>query len=73
MTDQELRALVREAIARHLGTDAPAPTAAAASCASHVSHARFELLRVDDGDPAMCIIEPAVRCNHCGFCQSYGH
>lgn len=20
-----------------------------------------------------CLIEPAVRCTHCGYCQSYGH
>lgn len=71
MTDQELRALVRDAIARHLhaGQDAgPADV----PCEAHASHARFRLLRMDDGDTA-CLIEPAVRCNHCGFCQSYGH
>jgi hypothetical protein len=21
----------------------------------------------------MCLIEPAVRCNHCGFCKCHGH
>jgi hypothetical protein len=26
-----------------------------------------------DVDEGACVIEPAVRCNHCGFCQSYGH
>ena len=20
-----------------------------------------------------CLIEPAVMCNHCGYCKSYGH
>jgi hypothetical protein len=20
-----------------------------------------------------CIIEPSVTCNHCGYCQCYGH
>ena len=30
------------------------------------------LARGGDGDGA-CLIEPAVRCNHCGYCQSYGH
>jgi hypothetical protein len=25
-----------------------------------------------DGD-GPCIIEPAVTCNHCGYCKSYGH
>ena len=28
--------------------------------------------RGGDADGA-CLIEPAVRCNHCGYCQSYGH
>jgi hypothetical protein len=39
-------------------------------------HASHILLRVVPGsqiDDGMCVIEPAVRCNHCGFCQSYGH
>jgi hypothetical protein len=72
MTDEELRALVREAVARHLGPGAQAPGPAAPTCASHASHARFQLLRVDDGDTS-CLVEPGVRCNHCGFCQSYGH
>ena len=25
-----------------------------------------------DGD-GPCVIEPAVACNHCGYCKSYGH
>jgi hypothetical protein len=26
------------------------------------------------GDPeGRCLIEPAVACNHCGYCKSYGH
>jgi hypothetical protein len=32
----------------------------------------FPLSRGGDGDGA-CLIEPTVRCNHCGYCQSYGH
>jgi hypothetical protein len=75
MTDDELRALVREAIAKHLGTGAPAPPAAAAPTPgwrAHVSFGKFLLPRGDDeGGP--CLIEPTVSCNHCGFCQSYGH
>ena len=76
MTDDELRALVREAIARHLGGD-PArsgrggrrpPRSGAPIRASANSWCR----RGDDeGGP--CLIEPTVHCNHCGFCQSYGH
>jgi hypothetical protein len=37
----------------------------------HASHGRF-LLRSGDEDGA-CVIEPTVRCNHCGYCLSYGH
>ena len=73
MTDEELRALVRESIARHLGT--PAPTAATVptpAWRAHASFGKFLLPRGDDeGGP--CLIEPTVQCNHCGFCQSYGH
>jgi hypothetical protein len=77
MTDDELRALVREAIARHLGEGAerlstgtaPGP---APAWRSHASFGKFLVPRGDDeGGP--CLIEPSVHCNHCGFCQSYGH
>ena len=77
MTDDELRALVQEAIARHLG-EAPERAAAVGSPApaplwrAHPSFGKFLLPRGDDeGGP--CLIEPTVHCNHCGFCQSYGH
>jgi hypothetical protein len=72
VSDQELRALVRDAIARHSGQPAgpqtvgpPVPFATV-----HASHGRFLLAPSDDGQ---CVIEPAVRCNHCGYCLSYGH
>lgn len=77
MTEQELRALVREAIARHAGT-APGVTdltrgaGVNASFRLHVSHSTFPVGGGSDGDGA-CIIEPAVTCNHCGFCKSLGH
>ena len=71
MTDQELRELVRDAVARHLHLDAAAP-AARASAGGHASHALLPLARGGDSDGA-CLIEPAVRCTHCGYCQSYGH
>ena len=41
--------------------------------ASHPSHIFLKVLPGSDVDDGMCVIEPAVRCNHCGFCQSYGH
>lgn len=85
MTDDEIRALVRGAIARHLtvaGT-APAEPAAPAHAVhgarpvdppawrAHPSFGKFLLPR-ESGEPA-CLIEPALPCMHCGFCQSYGH
>ena len=77
MTEQELRALVREAIARHgqASLAEPRPDASVAPPASfraHLSHAQFILPAGMDTD-GPCLIEPAVACNHCGFCKSYGH
>jgi hypothetical protein len=85
VTDDELRALVRDAIARTaaartvsdtprmvsdtIGTGGPDPEAA---FRANVSFARLPLARGGDGDGA-CLIEPSVRCNHCGYCVSYGH
>ena len=78
MTEQELRALVRDAIARH-GQGAlaePRPDASVGRFApilrAHLSHAQFVLPAGMDTD-GPCLIEPAVACNHCGFCKSYGH
>jgi hypothetical protein len=77
MTDDQLRALVRESVARHLGLQpgAPASSSAPVNLRLHASHYRYESLRQgSDGDaPGPCIIEPAVTCNHCGYCQSHGH
>ena len=76
MNDQELRALVREAVARHLGRGAAASLAAATPLEAHAivgphpSHAMY--LTVVNTDDA-CVIEPSVRCNHCGYCKSHGH
>jgi hypothetical protein len=87
MTDDEIRALVRAAIARHLGggSSFPATTTSVPASSqpsnelrhdppwrSHASFGKFLVSRGDEeGGP--CLIEPAVHCNHCGFCQSYGH
>ncbi|MGH9382703.1 MAG: hypothetical protein ACRD2N_00175 [Vicinamibacterales bacterium] len=83
MSDDDVRALVREAIQRHLGK----PTSLAKSSASFVepssagaaltpqpvllSFSRYKVERI--GDDGMCLIEPAVRCNHCGYCECHGH
>ncbi len=63
--------MVREAIARHGGPERPAHPALD-GVRVHASHGR--LMLVDSGDPdGRCLIEPAVACNHCGYCQSMGH
>jgi hypothetical protein len=71
MNDQELREMIRESIARHTGA-AIGPAAPEPPSSFHPSHLRFQLLRSGDDDGA-CLIEPAVKCNHCGYCLSYGH
>ena len=50
-------------------TGAPSP---ALSWKTHLSHGRFVFLAPNEPD-APCVVEPEVRCHHCGFCQSYGH
>lgn len=69
ISEEELRAMVRTAIARarhEPDSDSPA------LFQSHASHARLGLVAGGDAD-GQCLIEPAVRCNHCGYCQSLGH
>jgi hypothetical protein len=73
MNEEALRALVREAVTRHLGgqTEPPsAPSTVRLTVLNHPSHYRFTNLPESDGP---CIIEPSVACNHCGYCQSHGH
>ena len=102
MTDDELRALVRDAIARHLGpgtqtwghgrgqdtrgqavrADDARPVSASGARSrdsrpdppwrAHPRFGKFLGMRGDEAGGAG-LIEPAVECNHCGFCQSYGH
>ena len=71
MNDPELRAMIRESIARHLGPSDPGPTAGA-PLHLHASHGTLPLARGSDGDGA-CLIEPSVGCSHCGYCVSFGH
>jgi hypothetical protein len=89
MNEQDVRALVREAIERHLGRPHPgvrgegrgaSPTGtrdvsplSLAPYPSHPSHLLLKVVAGSEVDDGMCVIEPRVRCNHCGFCQSYGH
>ena len=81
MTEQELRALVRDAVARHLGQSQPprpvisaavsrVPAPVIASGQSHPSHGIYLTLVNTGGE---CVIEPSVTCNHCNYCKSHGH
>ena len=70
MNEDALRALVRESIARHLGQSSSAdPTVRPLTFAGHASHYRYALPESD----GPCLIEPNVRCNRCGYCESHGH
>ena len=74
MTDEELRAIVRDVLARRAaGGEGPGLAATAAPAARvHPSHALFTVpAGADTG--GQCVIEPAVLCTHCGYCKSYGH
>jgi hypothetical protein len=79
MTEQELRALVRAAIAQHMGGGGSGmhgahqvPGADPSLLRLHSSHSMFVVPDGSEGDGA-CVIEPAVACNHCGYCKSLGH
>jgi len=82
VTEAELRALIRESVARHLGAgeesgDRPSLPPArpalsrrpAAPAGDHPSHAIYITLSAV-GD--QCLIEPGVTCNHCGYCKTHG-
>lgn len=74
MNEQELRALVRGAVSRHMGgSPEQAPlvqTRSATSTGPHPSHGIYlTLINATDA----CIIEPSVPCEHCGYCRSHGH
>ena len=69
VSDDELRQMVRASIARIAGAQ---PVHDTSVPRAHASHVLLPLMRGGDGDGA-CLIEPSVRCNHCGYCLSYGH
>ena len=89
MNEQELRSLVREAVERHLGHFSPVAGSKTQDPASvpqwgqtpaplegartHSSHLVLKVLPGSAIDDGACVIEPAVRCNHCAYCQSLGH
>ena len=77
MNDDELRQLIRAAIQKHAAPQVAAEgrvsTNLATIRASEVglSFGQYHLERAA-GDTS-CLIEPAVQCNHCGFCKCHGH
>jgi hypothetical protein len=73
MTEQELRALVRDAIAKHAAAHAADRLRPTIPARVHPSHALIALPAGADSDDGVCIIEPAVACTHCGYCKSVGH
>ena len=72
MNEQDLRNLVREAVERQLGGGRTPATPTQAAFREHPSHVRLVVAAGGDSDGA-CLIEPAVDCVNCGYCQSLGH
>ena len=66
MTEDELRALVREVVASRAQTPQPAPARHSPSLARLTM-----VVPTIAGSP--CVIEPQVGCNQCGYCVSMGH
>jgi hypothetical protein len=80
MNDDELRSLIRAAIQRHTSASAPefpgetrrdAAFGGGPEATISISFGQYHLERANDD--TMCLIEPAVQCNHCGFCKCHGH
>jgi hypothetical protein len=70
MNEEQIRAIVRDAIARRAAQGEPGPEPAQRQAlAAHPSHFRYAL----PGSGGACLIEPTVQCNHCGYCESHGH
>ena len=77
MNEQELRAMIRDAVARHMGGGGSLPAAMPsppvvplAIAGPHPSHGLYiSVVNTTDA----CVIEPSVSCDHCGYCKSHGH
>jgi hypothetical protein len=72
INEDELRAMVRTAIARQSGGGERQVLSSTADARHHASHGLLSLVGGGDSE-GQCLIESSVRCNHCNFCQSLGH
>jgi hypothetical protein len=82
MNEDQLRAVIREVVARRLaassgGTATPSSGRASTGAPltawkDHASHGLLPVLSGEQSD-GPCLVEPSVRCHHCAFCQSFGH
>ena len=88
MTEQELRAIVRDAVARRLGQSLVPGSGSRVREESRVpGPADDRRSTIDDRRRDVshavylslvniggeCVIEPSVPCNHCNYCKSHGH
>lgn len=74
MSDIDLRALVRDAVRRHISQPVaagPAPAARRPESGGLSLAEGLYVALVNHTDD--CLIEPTVRCNHCGYCKTHGY
>ena len=69
LNEEALRALVRDVIDRIESRAAHQAEPDAPRRPAHPSHYQYTLPPSD----GPCFIEPGVRCNHCGYCETHGH
>lgn len=69
LNEEALRALVRDVIDRIESRSARQAEPDAPHRPAHPSHYQYALQPTD----GPCFIEPGVRCNHCGYCETHGH
>ncbi len=67
--------MVRESIARHLAVDDATVRADGRTrrTAARARQPPASAARRSGDEDGACLIEPSVRCNHCGYCLSLGH
>ena len=89
MNDQELRQIVRQAIAKtgvvqgsgsgvqgqsRVQSPVQNPVQFVPESVPFGSHASHAIyMQLVNDNSGACLIEPTVACNHCGYCQSHGH